>query len=101
MAYGLIGKFLAQPGKGDELAALLLGAANALEGFPGCLQYVVSTSDEPGAVWVTEVWTDRAAHDASLEPDETRALIERARPLIAGYSDATHLNVLGGAGLAL
>jgi len=99
MTYGLFGKFLAQPGTRDELVGHLLQAAHLLERNDGCLHYVVSTSDEPEAVWVSEVWTDQAAHDASLEPADVRALIQRARPLIAGMSDQTHLTVHGGKGL--
>jgi quinol monooxygenase YgiN len=43
---------------------------------PGCLRYLVSTSDDLDAVWVSEVWADQAAHGASLEPDDFRALIQ-------------------------
>lgn len=50
-------------------------------------------------MWVSEVWTEQAAHDASLEPDDIRALIEKARPLIAGMSDQTELTVHGEKGL--
>ncbi len=99
MAYGLFGKFTAHPGKRDELVGYLLQAAELLERNPGCIHYVVSTSDEPEAVWVSEVWTEQAAHDASLEPDDIRALIKEARPLIAGMSDQTELTVHGGKGL--
>lgn len=99
MTYGLMGKFTAQPGRRDELVDHLLQAATLLERNPGCVHYVVSTSDEPDAVWVTEVWTDREAHDTSLEPEDVRALIQRARPLIAGMSDRTELTVQGGKGL--
>ena len=100
MTYGLVGKFTAQPGHRDQLRDLLLEAARLLEADPGCLQYLVATS--PGhdhGVWVTELWTDRAAHAASLEPEEVRAVIQRARPLIAGMSDRTELDVHGGKGL--
>ena len=99
MTYGLIGKFSAQPGRRDDLVGYLLQAAELLEQNPDCLLYVVSTSDEPEAVWVSELWTDEAAHDVSLEPEDIRALIEEARPLIAGMSDQTRLTVHGGKGL--
>lgn len=99
MTYGLFGKFAAQPGRRDDLVGYLLQAAKLLERNHDCVHYVVSTSDEPEAVWVSEVWTDEAAHDASLEPEDIRALIQEVRPLIAGMSDQTRLTVHGGKGL--
>lgn len=97
MTYGLVGKFTAQPGLRDELRDHLLEAARLLGTNPDCLQYLVGTSPEDAdGVWVTELWTDRAAHAASLEPDEIRTLIQKARPLIAGMSDRTELDVHGG-----
>ncbi|MDD9205031.1 antibiotic biosynthesis monooxygenase, partial [Georgenia sp. 10Sc9-8] len=98
MTYGLFGKLSALPGKRDELVGYLLQAARLLEQNSDCVHYIVSTSDEPEAVWVSEVWTDEAAHDASLEPADIRALIQEARPLIAGMSDRTELRVHGGKG---
>lgn len=99
MTYGLFGKFTAQPGKRDDLLGHLLQAAQLLERNPGCIHYIVSTSEEPDDVWVSEVWTDEAAHDASLEPEDVQALIQDARPLIAGMSEQTRLKVHGGKGL--
>jgi quinol monooxygenase YgiN len=58
MTYGLFGKFTAQADKRDELVDYLLQAAELLQRNPGCIHYVVSTSQEPEAVWVSEVWTD-------------------------------------------
>jgi quinol monooxygenase YgiN len=99
MTYGLFGKFSAQPGRRDDLVTYLLQAAKLLERNSGCLHYIVSTSDEPESVWVWEVWTTVAAHDASLEPEDIKALIQEARPLIVGMSDQTQLTVQGGKGL--
>lgn len=100
MTYGLVGKFTAQPGARDDLRDLLLEAARLLAANPQCLQYLVGTAAEDAdGVWVTELWTDRAAHAASLEPAEIRAVIQQARPLIAGMSDRTELDVHGGKGL--
>ena len=99
MPYGLVGKFTAQPGKRDELAALLLRAAELLGRNGDCIHYLISTADEAEAIWVTETWTTKAAHDASLEPAEVRALIAQARPLIAAMSEQRELHVLGGKGL--
>ena len=99
MTFGLIGKFTAHAGQRDVLVRVLLEAAVLLQRNPDCLHYVVSTSDEPDAVWVSEVWTDREAHAASLAPEDVRSLIEEARPLIAGISDRTELSIQGGKGV--
>jgi quinol monooxygenase YgiN len=102
-AYGLQGRIVATPGNGDSLAALLLEAAGVLrDAFPECLIYMISRSPaDPESVWVTEAWTDRAAHDASLADDRVRDVIRRARPLIAGMHESVELRPVGGKGLAL
>jgi quinol monooxygenase YgiN len=98
--YGLQGRFTAQPGKGDDLAALLLEAANAMRRLDDCLLYLIGrVPDEPDAVLVYEVWTSAEAHRASLDNEETKAAIARGRPLIAGMSDRVEFEPAGGKGL--
>jgi quinol monooxygenase YgiN len=92
------GCFTAQPGHGDELAEILLTAADGLRGDDSCLLYVVSREGED-KVWVTEVWTDREAHDASLRAPGVPEMIERARPLIAGMAGRAEFEPLGGKGV--
>ena len=95
--FGLIGRITAQPGKRDELAAILVPGEG---GMPGCLSYVVA--EDPAnadALWVTEVWADQAAHRASLQLPEVQAAIAKGRPLIAGFDNRVETNVLGGIGL--
>ena len=47
---------------------MLLAAAAELEDDPGCLLYLINRqADEPDVIWVTELWRDQAALDASLE----------------------------------
>lgn len=99
VTYGLFGFVLAQEDKRDELLAYLLRAAELLEQDSGCIHYVVGTSDHPEAVWISEVWTDREAHEHSLKSDEVTALIQRAGPLIAGMGEQTELTIHGGKGL--
>lgn len=97
--FGLIGKFTTHPGKRDDLVAILVQAADELRANDACISYVVATTDDPDAIWVTEVWADKAAHAASLEPPEVRAIIARAMPLIASISDQTELRIVGGKGV--
>jgi quinol monooxygenase YgiN len=92
------GCFTAQPGQGDALAAILLEAADALRANDDCLLYLVSREDAE-TIWVTEAWTDRAAHDASLDDPAAREQIARARPLIAGIGGRVEFEPLGGKGL--
>jgi quinol monooxygenase YgiN len=96
--YGLMGSFKAVEGRRAELIRLLLAEAGAL---PGCLSYVVAEdpADEV-TVWVTEVWTDAAAHKASLQLPAVKAVIAQAMPLIAAFGEHRETRPAGGHGLA-
>jgi quinol monooxygenase YgiN len=96
--YGLQGKMTAKPGQRDALIALLMESAGGT-GMPGCRLYLVSeVPSEPDAIAITEVWDDKAAHDASLQLERVRSVIGRARPLIAGMGDSLELRPVGGFG---
>ena len=96
--YGLIGKMRAQPGKRDDLAAILLKGTGAM---PGCLSYVVANDTvDADALWITEVWQDDASHKASLQLPEVQAAIAEGRPLIAGFESQIITAPLGGVGLS-
>jgi len=97
--YGLQGKMIAKAGRRDALLALLLEASRG-EPLPGCRLYIVSeVPAEPDAIAITEVWDDKAAHDASLQLESVRALITQARPLIGGIGESLELRPVGGQGL--
>ena len=97
--FGLSGKITAHSGQRDALVAVLLEAAALMQHVPGCELYIVNISaTEPDAVWVTEVWSSPADHEASLTRDESKALINRGLPLIAG-GERIELVPIGGKGL--
>lgn len=99
--YGLHGKLTAQPGKGAQLSAILLEAANLVSKAKGCQIYLISTdSDQAETVWVTEVWDSKDDHDNSLKNEDIRALIGKAMPILDGMPNkGQQLDVLGGFGL--
>lgn len=97
--YGSHNRFTAQAGQGDALAEILLAAAEGLRANGACLLYLVSRSpDDTDVVWVTEAWTSKAAHDESLQGEDVKAAIGRARPLIVGVA-GTELRPVGGMGI--
>lgn len=96
--YGLIGKIVAAPGRRDELAQILLDGTGAM---PGCLSYIVAADPaEDDVLWVTEVWTDRQSHSASLTLPSVQSAIAKGRPLIAGFRDRIETEPVGGYGLS-
>jgi quinol monooxygenase YgiN len=92
------GCFKARPGQGEALAAILLEAAESMRANDACLLYVVSREDAD-TLWVTEAWTNRAAHDASLDVPGAKEQIARAVPLIAGIENRVEFEPLGGKGI--
>ena len=95
-------KFAAQPGRGDEVAQLLLAAAESLRDVAGCELYVINRSaSDPDVVWVTELWLSQEALDGSLEQlstDEGKARIAEVMALLNGPPELTELEPLGGVG---
>lgn len=95
--YGLIGRMTAKPGQRDELVAAILEGSGTM---PGCRSYVVARDvANADAVWITEVWDDEAAHQASLQLPAVRAAIARAMPLIADFGPSFPTVPVGGSGL--
>lgn len=95
-------KFTAQPGRGGELATLLLRAADSLRDVAGCELYVINRAKaDPDVVWVTELWLDQESLDASLEQLQTeagRAQIAEVTALLAGPPERTDLEPIEGVG---
>jgi len=99
--FGMFGKITAVDGKRDELADILLKAAEAMDTLDECELYVVSVKEEePNAIWVTEVWQDEHAHQASLSLDAVKMLIQQGRPLIEGMETLQTFSPQGGKGLS-
>ncbi|WP_066683484.1 putative quinol monooxygenase [Caulobacter sp. CCH9-E1] len=97
--YGLIGQMLAAPGKRDELLAIL---GESTVGMPGCLSYVIAKDPaNADALWITEVWTDKEAHAASLKLPAVQAAIAKARPIIAGFPQHFETEPVAGQGLKI
>ena len=90
------GRATAKPGRGAELADVLLAAAAELEDDPGCLLYLVSRqSDRPDVIWVTELWRGQADLDASLERIRGSSGVARAMALVDDWQ-MIELDQLGG-----
>lgn len=95
--YGLVNNIIAVEGRRDALIGILLENARDM---PGCLSYVVAADvDDPNAAWVTEVWDDQAAQQASLELASVKDAIKRAGPAIAAFKSRTITMPVGGMGL--
>ncbi len=97
-------KFTALPGRGDELAQLLLQAADSLRDTAGCELYVINRAQgNPDQIWVTELWLSQDALDASLEQLRSEAAKARLAQVMALLDPNTppervELEPLGGVG---
>ncbi len=95
--YGLIAKMVATTGKRDDLITLLLQGTAAM---PGCLSYVIARdSVDDDGIRVTEVWIDKASHDALLSLPAVQKTIAAARPMIAAFNNPVVTTPVGGQGL--
>jgi len=102
MLFGLFGKLTAHEGKRDALVEKMMKAAELMNSVPGCLLYVVATSDtEPNAVFIHELWKDEDSHGASLSMAGVRTLILDTMPLLAEKPSGTKVTAVGGKGLEL
>ena len=95
--YGLIGKINAVPGQREALISILIEGAKDM---PGCQSYIVAQDQtDQDAIWVTEVWEDKASHQASLSLASVQEAISLGKPLIASFEERFETIPLGGHGL--
>jgi quinol monooxygenase YgiN len=95
MTFANAGTLGAVPGRRDELVAHLTRRGPHLADL-GCLLYEVGVDDdEPDTVFVVELWTSAAAHQASLQRPEVQQAIAEARPLLSGEFGGFRFEVVG------
>jgi quinol monooxygenase YgiN len=101
-AYGCYVKFTTHPGQRDHLVELLLEVATGAQTVVGCELYLINTSPtDATVVWVTEVWSSQAEHDAALTQDGAKKQIQRALPLLVGPPELIVVQPVGGKGVRL
>ncbi len=99
-AFAMCGKMTAQPGMREALLTILSAAAELMRNVEGCQTYIVyKDADDEDAIWVTELWDNKEAHDESLKAENVRALIGQAMPLLAGSPEGATLIPVTGKGL--
>lgn len=86
--YGGLVRFVVKPGKRDELLELLRWDTQvAKDREPGTLRLDVWEADEePGVVYVYEVYTDPAAFEVHTQNDPVKKFAEIMNSLIEGWT---------------
>lgn len=95
MTFANVGTLGVQPGKRDDVVAILTRRNPQLDSA-GCLAYEVGVSDaDPDTVFVAELWESADAHRAALQLDSVRAAIAEAKPMLSGKMDGNQFTVSG------
>ncbi|MFG2039695.1 putative quinol monooxygenase [Dactylosporangium sp. NPDC048998] len=93
--HGFHAVMTAQPGRGDELVALLLDAPSLPN--EDCVVFLVSRcGGNPDVVSVAEGWTSQEAHAKFFAAEEAQAFVAKLQPLLTGESQYTDAVPVGG-----
>ncbi|WP_052398316.1 putative quinol monooxygenase [Streptomyces sp. NRRL F-5123] len=96
-AFSVYGRMTALPGRRDELVAVLVEGLRAGGEDCGLLSYSVNEAlDDPDTLWLTQLWADKDAHDATTRSAPVAAVSARVPPLLAAppegcYGHAVHV----------
>lgn len=99
--YGLQATLVAKQGMGSELSDILMQAAELMKTAKGCYLYAVGLNFEnEDEVCISEIWSSKETHDASLNLPGVRELISLAMPILAvPPKKGNEIHILGGQGL--
>lgn len=100
MKFGMQAVLTASEGNGDQLADIMLSASKAVAKLEGCELYLVQKSmTNELQILITELWSSKEHHQASLKNEEVLSLIAKAKPIIAGMEGNPAI-FIGGHGIA-
>ena len=97
--FGLIVKFIASPGKRDDLISTL---STGFQNMEGCHSYILAEDPaDENAVWATEIWESHESHELAMSQPDIKAVIAdaKARNLSAGREMRVVTKPIGGQGL--
>lgn len=95
--FSVYGRMKAQPGRRDELIAVLLAGFRAGGDESGLLHYSINIAfDDPDTIWLTQLWRDKDAHDVTTRSEPVAAVSRQVPPLLAqqpegGYGHPVHV----------
>jgi quinol monooxygenase YgiN len=92
-------KVTVKPGRRDEVIERLKESVDVLLRTPGCIYYLISTTDEPDVVWISELWASKEAKDAIATSPESAQVMKELMPLVVSVTERTLLSVVGGFGV--
>jgi quinol monooxygenase YgiN len=93
--FSVYGRMTAQPGRRDEVVDLIRESVRAGGEATGLIAYSVNaTLEEPDTIWVTELWTDRAAHDSTTHSEPVRTVTQQMLALLTETPAGTYGHVL-------
>jgi quinol monooxygenase YgiN len=92
-------KMTVQPGKRDEVVRRLGESIEVLKRTPGCVHYLIGTTDEPDVMWISELWASKEAKDALATSPETAKVMKGLMPLVVSITDQAVMTVIGGFGV--
>lgn len=97
--FGVCGRMTVQPGGRDEVFDLIREAVRAGGDASGLIAYTVMDSlEEPDTIWVTELWVDKAAHDATTRSEAVRKVTKQMLALLTEPPSGSHGHVLHASG---
>lgn len=89
--FSVYGRLTAHPGRRDELIALLHEGFRAGGDNSGLLTYSINTvPDEPDTMWMTQLWVNKAAHDATTRSAAVAAVSQRLPSLLAEQPEGSY-----------
>jgi heme-degrading monooxygenase HmoA len=96
--FSVYGRMTAQPGQRDALIERFKDMLRI--GIPGLESCSINAVlDDPDAIWVTEIWKDKAAHDTGTRSDVVVAATRRVMylvvaepPAVGSYGHVTYLH---------
>lgn len=93
--FSVYGRMTTQPGRRDEAVELIRESVRAGGDASGLIAYSVNaTLEEPDTIWVTELWTDKAAHDTTTHSEPVRTVTQQMFALLTETPTGSYGHVL-------